>query len=204
MVKLNQQSSVAFFDELAEKWDSFHDLKSLALQLDSGLEKLGVQPDEHVLDVGCGTGNLTLSILNRLSLKGKVTAIDPSTVMIDKARSKTDDTRVKWLTGAVETLDFDTGTFDRIICYSVWPHLTDKELVANLFLKWLKSGSKLHIWHTISRNTVNKIHSSASPAIINHLLAPATQIASLLEKLGYSVIETIDNDTKYLVTGCKN
>jgi ubiquinone/menaquinone biosynthesis C-methylase UbiE len=86
-----QSSSVTFFDELALKWDSLHDLESLSTLLDSGLQKFGVTPDEHVLDVGCGTGNLTTVIIRRLSSTGKVTAIDLSNVMFDRARSKVND-----------------------------------------------------------------------------------------------------------------
>lgn len=203
MCECCQSASVTFFDTLALKWDSFHDLKTLSTQLDSGLEKFGATPDEHVLDVGCGTGNLTAAIIRRLSSMGKVTAIDLSDVMLDKARLKVDDSRITWHCNAVENLDFAPATFDRIICYSVWPHLTDAKQVGLQFLKWLKPGGKLHIWHTISRNAVNKIHSEASAAVNDHLLAPAEQTASLFEQLGYSIEEMQDDEAGYLVTARK-
>ncbi len=195
-----QSTSNTFFDSLALKWDSFHDLKGLGIQLDSALEKFGVQGDEHILDVGCGTGNLTAALIRHLSPKGKVTAIDLSNVMLDRARLKANDARVTWLCGVVEDMESPPKTFDRIICYSVWPHLTDAKLVGTLFLKWLKPGGKLHIWHTISRNAVNKIHSEASAAVNDHLLAPADQTASLLEQMGYVIEEMRDDDGGYLVT----
>jgi len=201
MCKCCQSSINTFFDSLALKWDSFHDLKTLGIQLDSGLEKFGVQGDEHVLDVGCGTGNLTAALIRRLSPKGKVTAIDLSNVMLDNARLKANDARVTWLCGAVEDMECTPETFDRIICYSVWPHLTDAKLAGTLFLQWLKPGGKLHIWHTISRNAVNKIHSEASAVVNDHLLASAEQTASLLEQMGFAIEETQDNDAGYLVTG---
>jgi len=201
MCECCQSSSAAFFDSLALKWDSFHDLKVLGAQLDSGLDKFGVAPDEHVLDVGCGTGNLTSAIIRRLDSMGRVTAVDVSQVMIEKARSKVDDTRITWHCDAVGNLDFPPATFDRIICYSVWPHLTDAKQIGAIFLKWLKPGGKLHIWHTISRNAVNKIHSEASAAVNDHLLAPAEQTASLLEQAGYFIEEKRDDEDGYLVTG---
>ena len=203
MCENNQSSSIAFFDSLALKWDSFHDLKALGAQLDSGLIKFEVTPDEHVLDVGCGTGNLTAAIIRRLSLLGKVTAVDLSTVMINRAQSKVNDLRITWLCDAVEHLDIVPETFDRIICYSVWPHLTDTRQAAFLFKKWLKPGGKIHIWHTISRSEVNKIHSEASAAVNDHLLAPVEQTASLLECSGFLIEETQDNEAGYLVTAKK-
>lgn len=203
MCECCQSPSMAFFDSLALKWDSFHDLKSLGTKLDAGLEKFGVQPDEHILDVGCGTGNLTAAIIRRLSSKGKVIAVDLSNVMLEKARLKVDDLRVTWHCDAVENLNFSPATFDRIICYSVWPHLADVTSIGTLFLKWLKPVGKLHVWHTISRDTVNKIHSEASAAVNDHLLAPAKQTASLLEQLGYFIEEIQDNEDGYLVTAHK-
>jgi len=46
---------------------------------------MGVNPDETVLDVGCGTGNLTGALLARLSATGRVIAVDISPRMIEVA-----------------------------------------------------------------------------------------------------------------------
>jgi trans-aconitate methyltransferase len=48
------------------------------------LELLGIQPDERILDLGCGTGYLT----SQIQQKGaKVTGIDASSDMIAKAKA---------------------------------------------------------------------------------------------------------------------
>ncbi|NLG18551.1 MAG: class I SAM-dependent methyltransferase [Fibrobacter sp.] len=203
MCENSKLSSIGFFDKLALKWDSLHDLKALSEQLDSGLTKFGVTPDENILDVGCGTGNLTEAIIRKLSPLGKVSAVDLSKVMLDRAKVKVNDQRVNWHCGAVEEMDFAPATFDRIICYSVWPHLTDVKRIACLFHRWLKPGGKLHIWHTISRSAVNRIHSEASAAVNDHLLATAEQTASLLDHCGFSIEEMQDDDAGYLVTAKK-
>jgi 2-polyprenyl-3-methyl-5-hydroxy-6-metoxy-1,4-benzoquinol methylase len=189
-----------YFDAIAPKWDSWHDLESLNARLDSGLNKFGLQPDEHVLDVGCGTGNLTSAITRRLSESGSVTAIDLSRTMIAIARAKIQDPRITWICDTVEHLENSGTLFDRIICYSVWPHLTDNHRAARLFWQMLAAGGKLHIWHLISREAVNKIHSEASDAVKDHLLAPAHLTASLLQQSGFIIEETQDDDTGYLVT----
>jgi demethylmenaquinone methyltransferase/2-methoxy-6-polyprenyl-1,4-benzoquinol methylase len=203
MCKHGQPSNIAFFDSLALKWDDFHDLKALALQIDAGLECFGIKSDEHILDVGCGTGNLTAALLRRLSSDGKITAVDLSVVMIEKAKSKINDSRVNWICSQIDKFNVVPESFDRIICYSVWPHLENKDESLLLFKKWLKPGGMLHIWHTISREMVNKIHSEASAAVQNHLLAPVSETVQLLEQSGFSVKAKQDDLNGYLVTAHK-
>ncbi|MCG2661048.1 MAG: class I SAM-dependent methyltransferase, partial [Kiritimatiellae bacterium] len=85
-----------FFDSIADKWDAWHDLPDLALNLDSCLAQFGMQEKEVVLDVGCGTGNLTMALLRRMGLSGRIIAIDISKQMLEQARKKVGDTRVTW------------------------------------------------------------------------------------------------------------
>lgn len=203
MCGLRQSSVVDFFDSIAPKWDSWEDLESLNVKFSDGFKKFGLKDNEHVLDVGCGTGNLTAALLCHLSQSGRVAAIDVSSKMIEIAQTKVQDSRVQWICNAVEHMDAFISVFDRIICYSVWPHLTDTQTVGRLFWKLLKPDGKLHIWHLISRDKVNKIHAEASTAVNNHLLAPAEQTAALLATMGFSIQETLDNETGYLVTACK-
>ncbi|OGJ87374.1 MAG: hypothetical protein A2268_14570 [Candidatus Raymondbacteria bacterium RifOxyA12_full_50_37] len=203
MCECCQKESTAFFDSIASKWDSWEDLATLPAKLDAELARFGIQPDDHVLDVGCGTGNLTAAILRQVSAQGKVTAIDMSDRMIAIAQSKIRDPRVTWLCDAVEHLDNDTGPFDRIICYSVWPHLTNPRKAAAVFLNLLKPGGALDIWHLISRDAVNKIHSEASEAVRDHILQPAAKTGDLLAQTGFIVDKMVDSDTRYLVSARK-
>jgi ubiquinone/menaquinone biosynthesis C-methylase UbiE len=75
-----------FFDGIADKWDGWDDLEVLGRRLAAGLEEMGVAPHETVLDVGCGTGNLTKALLARLGPNGRVIAADISPRMVEVAR----------------------------------------------------------------------------------------------------------------------
>jgi len=198
-----QHASAEYFNSIASKWDSWEDMESLKVQFDNGLKQFGLCPDEHVLDVGCGTGNLTAAILRHLSQAGRITAIDISNGMIEIAQTKLKDLRVRWICDSVEHMDTFESVFDRVICYSVWPHLIDSGMVARLFRVMLKDNGKLHVWHLKSREAINKIHAEASEVISNHLLAPASQTAALLEKSGFIIEETLDDDSGYLVSARK-
>ena len=52
------------------------------------LRDLALPPKAMVLDVGCGTGYPSLEILRKMDDQGRIIAIDPSSPMLDEARTK--------------------------------------------------------------------------------------------------------------------
>lgn len=76
------------FDVLAGKYDLFSDLLSFGLIRGWRKKALkGLRPGMEVLDLGCGSGRLTLMAAKVLAGSGRVTGIDLSSQMLDIARS---------------------------------------------------------------------------------------------------------------------
>jgi len=194
----------AFFDGIADKWDGWEDLGALEHKFFSGFDGFGLGPDETVLDVGCGTGNLTLALLKRLSSQGRVVSMDISPKMIGVAQGKIKDARVTWHVADAQKIPMEDQSCDRVICYSVWPHFEDFDAVAGEISRVLRPSGKIHVWHLIGRDRVNQIHSTAGEAVRKDVLAPASQTGELLSRSGFQVETTIDNDNQYLVTGIKS
>jgi ubiquinone/menaquinone biosynthesis C-methylase UbiE len=200
---MNENPRAEFFDAIADKWDGWENLNELSQKLAMGFEAMGVNPDETVLDVGCGTGNLTSALLARLSPTGRVIAVDISPRMIEVARHKVRDERVAWNTVDASRLPLSAEHCHRVFCFSVWPHFEDTGAAAIEFRRVLKPGGQLHIWHLIPRARVNEIHTTASSVVSQDHLPPAEETAALLSRLGFEIVSLADDAEHYLVTAVK-
>lgn len=92
-----------------------------------------------LLDVGCGAGNYSLKILERLP-NLDVTLIDLSRPMLDRAAervSRTTSGKVTTLQGDIRGLEFGGSRFDVICAAAVLHHLRDDA-------EWRAVFSKLH------------------------------------------------------------
>jgi len=190
----------AFFDAIADKWDGWEDLVALRRRMAAGLSHMGLGARETVLDIGCGTGNLTMALLAALEAAGRVVAVDISARMVAVASGKVRDPRVTWHVASAEALPLSDASIDRIMCFSVWPHLQSAAAVLGEFTRLLRPEGYLHIWHLTPREKINQIHLSAGDPVSGDILLPASGTAARLRAAGYEVIETIDDAEQYLVT----
>jgi ubiquinone/menaquinone biosynthesis C-methylase UbiE len=80
---------------------------------------------DKVLDVGCGSGRLTMAAQKWIGPEGEAVGIDPSPEMIQVARqnARRAGLRAKFELGVVETLPFPEGTFDLVLNRLMLHHL---------------------------------------------------------------------------------
>jgi ubiquinone/menaquinone biosynthesis C-methylase UbiE len=111
------------------------------------LDLMDIRPDDRVLDIGCGTGSLTIMIARRLTGNGQVIGIDAAPKMIAIARNKAAraGSRAEFAVGVAEELEFKDAAFD-IVVNSMFLHHIDHELkqiaLAEMF-RVLKPGGQL-------------------------------------------------------------
>jgi ubiquinone/menaquinone biosynthesis C-methylase UbiE len=86
------------------------------------VEELDVQPDERVLEIGCGHGVAATYVCERLD-GGRLTAIDRSPKMIEAAERRNAEHvaagRAEFLVGALEDLKLGERRFDKIFAVRV-------------------------------------------------------------------------------------
>jgi SAM-dependent methyltransferase len=80
-----------------------------------------VQP-RVVLDVGCGTGTLTIAAADELR-EARVVGLDGDRKVLDLAQRKDGSERVEWVEGLADELPFGDGEVDALMTTLVFHHL---------------------------------------------------------------------------------
>jgi len=112
----------------AAHYDAFTWLVSLGRETalrEMTLDLAGIAPGEKVLDVGCGTGTLTIAAKARAGAKGEVHGIDAAPEMIEVARRKAteQETEVDFRVGLIEDIPFPDNEFDLVLSSLMLHHL---------------------------------------------------------------------------------
>jgi SAM-dependent methyltransferase len=113
---------------------------------------LSVGPGQRWLDVGCGTGALTDSIL-RLGSPSEVTGIDPSMAFIDFARTHVMDGRASFEVADAQELPSHLSGFDVSVSGLVLNFIPDKERVLREVVRVSGPGSVVaaYVWDYAER-----------------------------------------------------
>lgn len=81
----------------------------------AGLERAGVAQGERVFDIGCGCGDTSLAIMDRVGPDGQVTGIDISEPMLARAQARAQgQNNISFRKADATTHDFETGSADLI------------------------------------------------------------------------------------------
>lgn len=104
-------------------------------------------PAGDVLDVGCGTGTITLG-LAQAAPRARVTGLDGDPAVLTRARRRLSGrTDVALLKGRADALPFADGSFDRVICALLVHHLSPAAQRRALLeaARVLRPGGRLHV-----------------------------------------------------------
>ena len=187
-----------FFDKLAPEWDN-NEILSTPQKVAEILEYMELQPGMSVLDLGTGTGVLLPYIADKTGAEGRITAVDYSEGMLSRAKQKYQELtpKPKFLRVDFEEENID-GEYDRIILYSVYPHLHEPIDT----LKWLmkvnlKENGKVFIAFPCSEQFINRIHKERKSE--SDMLPSASQLADYFKANGLRAEVKAENSGAYVV-----
>ena len=135
--------------EISMIGDEYNQVKGYHKNADLGLgcgiptEFAGIKEGHHVLDLGSGAGNDCFVARSIVGEKGKVTGIDFTEAMIEKAlenNQKLGYTNVEFMQGDIEAMPLPDDSFDVVISNCVLNLVPDKEKAFKEIYRVLKPG----------------------------------------------------------------
>ena len=127
------------FDRLVTQWSAPVAARLVALA--------GLVPDNHVLDVGAGTGIVALRAVAEMGPSGRVVGIDLSDGMLEVARRNARERgladRVEFLKMDAELLDCKDGSFDAVVSLFALRHFPHPETALQEMHRVLRPGGRL-------------------------------------------------------------
>lgn len=154
----------------------------------------------HLLDVGCGTGQLAKDIQEGCTpYKIRFTGVDYSPGMIKMAqRKKLPKTR--FVCGNAEDLPFAAKKFDIVTCCHSLPYYPDKNKVLREFVRVLKPGGRLLLVQASQNNAYDTLILSLIKLTTGRASYPsAAAVADLLRHAGIPLLEQKTLETRFYI-----
>ena len=188
-------SEKAFFNYIAEEWDKTNEVNKEKINF--LLSRVHIQEGDKVLDIGTGTGVL-IPFIREFNKMGEINALDVSEGMLHKAKEKYNNfPNIKFTLLDVEEEKVE-GKYNKIILYSMFPHLKRREdTIRKLVTENLCDSGKLIIAHSSSREFLNNMHSKKDERVKKDRLIEVNKQKKLFEEIGLNVYEAFEDDNIY-------
>jgi ubiquinone/menaquinone biosynthesis C-methylase UbiE len=113
------------------------------------VDRLGVRPDDRVLEIGCGHGIAATLVCDRLET-GRLTAVDRSPKMIEAARRRNaayiEQGKAEFIVTSLEDADLGDRRFDLVFAVRVGLFHRKPERAHALAKRWLASDGRVRVF----------------------------------------------------------
>ena len=111
---------------------------------------------DNVLELACGTGQVTTLLADRLPTSVQLIATDLSPDMMRIAQAKLSNSTVQWAMVDMTAIPYESDTFDRVVCQFGIMFAPDKAQAFSEIYRVLKPGGRLffNTWGPAAHNAV--------------------------------------------------
>lgn len=145
------------------------------------IEILGDLKNKKVLDVGAGTGRLSVELSSN---SAEVTVLDVSAEMLKILKQKNSD--IKTIVGDAEVLPFADNTFDIVIATFLIVHLKNPTIFFDEVYRVLKPGGKFLVTN-INQKEPPEVNTKIGIIKIESYYHRPEIVREVLEKLAFSI-----------------
>lgn len=192
------------------RWAPYYDLSTNLITLGQAwrLRKMTaelalIKAGDSVLDVGCGTGEVTIPAKRNAGLEGHVYGIDPAPEMIAVARSKAEHKGldIDFRVGVIEALPFADTSMDVVTSSLMMHHLPDDLKVRGLreIYRVLKPGGRVLIFDFMRPRKSFLNHIFVALTMHHGLNFGIEDLPKMLEDAGFQKVTKLDE--KFLLFG---
>jgi SAM-dependent methyltransferase len=154
-----RESSLQTWDEMAPGWEARREwLLGFTSPVNEWLVgRVDPQPEQAILEVAAGTGDLGLAAAERVGDGGKVVCTDFSPEMLNAARrngERSGLSNVEYRVLDAERMDLDDDSIDGVLCRWGFMLMADPGAALSETRRVLRDGGKLAfaVWQTPDRN----------------------------------------------------